>query len=454
MLKKLWEKIKEVIGGMFKRTTLTNYVGENIVLTDSMVKRIELWESMLIGKAPWIKEDVQTMGLEKAICQEFTNVCLSEMETRIEGNDRLNEIYQKAIKQLNEGLQDGLALGSLIIKPLGQEGDVEFVIASKIVPLNYNAEGKLTSMAIIQEIVMSEDTTLYRFEYHTLTKEGLEIRNEAYKGTKGEIGRRVELNVIEEWANLPEEVMYPGMNRLDYGFYRNPIANRIDRSFNGVSIYENAVEQIKRADRQNARLEWEFESSERMVFADYTTVRSNADRTKNKAGHSMKLPEGKDRLIVGIDIEDKLDTFNPAIREVNFINGLNEYLRRVEFNCCLAYGDLSKSEIVERTATEIKTSKKRKYDMVNAIQANLRDCLEDLAYALAFYNEMFTTNFNFVCDFKDSILTDEETERNQDRLDLASGIMSPVEYRMKWYNEDEETAKSKLPNADDDGVKE
>lgn len=32
----------------------------------------------------------------------------------------------------------------------------------------------------------------------------------------------------------------------------------------------------------------------------------------------------------------------------------------------------------------------------------------------------------------------------QDRQDVSMGAMSLVEYRMKWYNEDEATAKSKV----------
>lgn len=55
----------------------------------------------------------------------------------------------------------------------------------------------------------------------------------------------------------------------------------------------------------------------------------------------------------------------------------------------------------------------------------------------------------FVCKFNDSILTDEESERQQDRQDVSMGAMSLVEYRMKWYNEDEATAKSKVVDETD-----
>ena len=52
-------------------------------------------------------------------------------------------------------------------------------------------------------------------------------------------------------------------------------------------------------------------------------------------------------------------------------------------------------------------------------------------------------------DFDDSIIEDKTRERNNDRQDLAAGIMNDWEYRMKWYNEDEATAKKMLPKMED-----
>ena len=147
-------------------------------------------------------------------------------------------------------------------------------------------------------------------------------------------------------------------------------------------------------------------------------------------------PVRKKRLIQGVQSE---------LREQSLINGLNAYLRRIEFNVCLSYGDLSDVNDVDKTATEAKIAKKRKYNMVKAIQSNLKDCLEDLAYALAFYNALTQSGYEFLCNFKDSILVDEETERQQDRQDLAAGIMRPEEYRAKWYGETLEEAAKNLP---------
>lgn len=52
----------------------------------------------------------------------------------------------------------------------------------------------------------------------------------------------------------------------------------------------------------------------------------------------------------------------------------------------------------------------------------------------------------FSCKFSDSILTDEETERNQDRADVSMGAMQLWEYRMKWYGETEKQARAAVQN--------
>lgn len=106
---------------------------------------------------------------------------------------------------------------------------------------------------------------------------------------------------------------------------------------------------------------------------------------------------------------------------------------------------MSDAQEVEKTATEIRASKNRKYNRVTAIQENLEECLRGFVTGLAFYNGTYTTGVEFVCKFNDSVLTDEESERQQDRNDVSMGVMSLVEYRMKWYNEDEETAIANIP---------
>ena len=49
-----------------------------------------------------------------------------------------------------------------------------------------------------------------------------------------------------------------------------------------------------------------------------------------------------------------------------------------------------------------------------------------------------------VIEFDDSIIEDKASERQQDRSDMAAGVMTKVEYRAKWYGETEEEAKKHI----------
>ena len=264
------------------------------------------------------------------------------------------------------------------------------------------------------------------------------------------IGRPVPLNMVPEWADLPENISYAGVERPDFGYYRNPIKNEVDSSPCGVSVYQSAINLIKKTDIQFGRLDWEFESGERVVHVDVTALQE-VPTLRQDGRPRYEMPKLNKRLYRGLNLsggsngEELYKEYSPELRDQNIINGLNAYLRRIEFNVCLSYGDLSDVNDVDKTATEAKIAKKRKYNMVKAIQSNLKDCLEDLVYALAFYNGMTRSGYEFLCNFKDSILIDEEEERQQDRNDVAMGVMRLEEYRAKWYGETLEEAIKNLP---------
>lgn len=439
-LKRLWEGIKS----MFTTTEIKRIVGRDVALSERMIKSIELWNSMLNGSAPW-NDRAPTIGLETDITREFADVALSEMEAKVEGNDNLNNLFQEAIKNLNENLQDGLALGSFIIKPLS--GGVEYVNADKFIPIEFNDKGGLNDCLFIQHKRTGEYEHYFRCERHTLTEAGLRITNKAYRSTSySTLGVQVNLTSVSGWEDYPEEITYTGMDKMDFGFYKNPIKNRIDGSPCGVSIYSNpaAIQNIKRADIQVARLDWEYESGERAIHTDERALKYDAKR------NAYGLPKLNHRLYRGLNLDagngELFREYSPEMRDSAFIEGLETYYRLIEANVGLAFGDLSDPKYVEKTATEINAAKKRKYNRVIAIQKNLKTCLEDLVDALAFYSASYTSDYTFICNFSDSILTDEETERSQDRQDVSMGVMRPEEYRAKWYGEDIETAKKNLPD--------
>lgn len=63
------------------------------------------------------------------------------------------------------------------------------------------------------------------------------------------------------------------------------------------------------------------------------------------------------------------------------------------------------------------------------------------------YNGLTQSGYEISINFEDSILTDDEIKRSSDRQDVAMGVMPLWEYRMKWYGEDEKTAKAMTSNS-------
>lgn len=428
---------------MFSKNEIKR-INSNISVNESMVNKLEEWQRMLEGSADWVKDDVVSLRIEQAICQEFANVVTSEMSLEVT-DKQMNERISEIISDLAENLQDGLGLGSFIMRPVGNK--VEYLGPNKFIPVKWDIDGSLLDVYLV-EIRDIDLVRYYRFERHNITSGHLVITNEAYKGTKAAIGRKIALDSIEEWKTLSEETSFPKMSKMDIGYYRNPIKNRIDNSMMGVSIFEATIDQIEKADVQFGRLEWEYQSAERAIHVD------------DQALEGAKLPSGSKRLYRGLHniaigangAEDLFEEFSPTIRDENFIRGLNEYFRRIEFNVSLAYGDLSNVELVEKTATEIKTSRQKKYNMVNAIERNLEKCLKGFVDAYAFYMAKMTIGYEVNITFKDSVLTNEETERLQDIQDINLGVMQKWEYRMKWYNEDEKTAKSRVSEEDSTSI--
>ncbi len=436
--------LRGVWGKMFPIKDIKTALNIKIALSETMVDNIELWQKCFSGKASWLdeKKGIFSLRLEKAITREFSNIVLNEMTVNID-NEQLNKLYEKAVKNIYTELQSGLGTGAMIIKPLGAD-KVQYVFADEFIPVEYDTEGRLVKV-IFPDFKKIGDNYFTRLEFHSLDEEtGLTITNTAYiSGDERNLGREIPLTTVDEWKNILPSVTYPLMTRQAFGYYRNPLKNTIDKSKTGVSIFEPAIELIKKADIQFGRLDWEFESGERAIFADETVFKSNG----KGRGRIAKLKERlfKTGNFDGGTSGDFFKEFSPQLRQADYKEGLNEYKRNIEFAVGLAYGDISDPSQVDKTATEIKSAKDRKYNTVTAIQKNLKDCLEELVYALAFYNSMATVNYNFACTFKDSILVDEETERKQDIQDINLGVMSKEEYRAKWYGEDIDTAREKLP---------
>ena len=105
------------------------------------------------------------------------------------------------------------------------------------------------------------------------------------------------------------------------------------------------------------------------------------------------------------------------------------------------------------TATQVISEKSDTFRNMKKHEGILEKEIISLIKAIMVAGNNFTSDYKFAdiddvkIQFDDSIIEDKTTEKDNDRKDLDSGVMTKLEFRMKWYGEDEETAKKNMLNS-------
>lgn len=346
-------------------------------------------------------------------------------------NKSADKSFQKFANNLRNAVEMGCAVGGLVFKPYTANGKIhtDIVKQTDFFPVKYNSYG-ITAVILPEQITVGNEIYT-RLEYHDYSEyDGTHsIYNKCYcSSDASSLGSECSLKSVSEWSGLKEKHIFYNAPSPLFSFFRTPLSNIID--FNsplGISLFANAVEQIKQADEHWERILWEFESSERAIDA-------TEDIFRMKDG-KPQLPKGRERMFRTYDIaasEDGrpfIETFSPEIRDNSLFNGFNKILQRIEFNCGLAYGTISDPALVEKTAEEIKTSKQRSYSNICMIQQNLKSALESLA---ASYGYLMNCDSSLTCTFGDSVLEDTEKEFQRRMQMVSAGILSKEKF-ISWY---------------------
>lgn len=444
-------------GVMTAEAAIENSFQKKTAMSKEMTQNINLWYSMYVNTPPWETCETQSLGIPGAIVREFSRTALTEFEVTASGSPRadyINAQLQRAGSSLVKAMELGLALGGVALKPVLNEDrlSVDYTGLTAFTPTRFGDDGSVLG-GVFREVKRHQGKVYVRMEDHDFTREGEEtlyrIRNKAYNAsTAGQPnGQSIPLNTISEWAGLHEEVLLRGLDRPLFGFFAVPRANNVDFGSNvGVSIFGGAaVGLIRQADEQWGRLQWEYESGERKVLIDGTA--------SDAAAYGSRLFEYGP---YGGASGDFFKDLNPEMRDDSFYSGFQHILQRIEFETGLAYGDLSDLEAVARTATEIRTSRQRKYVTVGHIQDAFEGAIESLVYAMDAFCDIYQLaprgDYEVTFARGDAVLDDPDAVRQDKAMDLQevnAGIMADWEYRAKWYGETEEEAKANLPGMTD-----
>lgn len=459
MFERIVNFIKGAISKMFNTTDIAKDFNIDISTSDEVLSAIERWSNIYNGKAPWLNEEIKSLHVAKTICEKVAKAVTIELKTKVDDKE-IDKIYQRFIKNIRTNTEYALGKGGMFFKPFYSNGKIKVscIQADKFIPTKFDSTGELLGAIFIDQITRGRDVYT-RLEYQELEDTTLKIKNKAYKTTvhnSNILGAQIMLSQVPEWSNIQEELEINNVNRLLGGYFKIPIANPIDNTSPvGVAIFANAIDTLAEIDKQFSRTLWEYEGSELAIDVDETAFKKDDD------GKDI-LPKGKERLYRKIDFGDEKtwNVFSPAIRDTALFNGLNELLRQCESQCGLAFGTISKIENVEKTATEIKSSKQDYYVTVSDVQGALQTALEDLIYSIdvlmSLYGIKHKVGADVSFDWDDSILVDSEKKQAQALVEKNAGLIDDIEYFVQtrdyseeateYVNKMRERSKEQIPN--------
>ncbi len=260
----------------------------------------------------------------------------------------------------------------------------------------------------------------------------------------------------EEWNKIPHfeglaTTVETGSNRPQFIIDKLNIANNVDEDDTnpmGVALFANSIDILAKIDLEYDSYANEFTLGRKRVFVA-------PEMLTDANGSQVFDPD--DSVFYTLP-EDYFKNTKEAMREVNMElrieeheTAINNDLNLLSFKCGFGtqYYRFERGSVA--TATQVISENSDMYRTIRKHEIILRDALTDLIRTIIRLGVTanvsgLVENTDIVIDFDDSIIEDKQTERAEDRKDVAMGAMGLPEYRAKWYGETEEVAARKLPD--------
>lgn len=425
-------------------------------VSEEMTAALNLWAQMYLGKAPWLSDDgMKNLNISALICSELARQVTIEMKWNITstekdetGMPRSNPRAEYMAEQfrrctgitLREKLEYGMAAGGMVVKPYPMNGQLYFDFTPDwcVYPIAFDGDNRMTDVIFRDQFQMG-NFYYTRLERHKVEGESVVITQRCFRSqSQDTLGMECPLSAVGAWAALqPKQIITGTGGRLLIGWYRVAAANTTDLdTVLGSSVFAKAVDCIRDADEQYSRLMWEFKAKETAIDVDPSVLVPKSERSAD--GKLYEMPKLNGRLFRAVDLgtDNTYNVFDPPIRDVSLMNGLNSILCRIEDLCGIARGTLSDPNAQAMTATQIMMLRQRTYETISANQAALEQCLRDAIYAMNIYADALhlaprgEIDISFVWD--DSVITDTNQQLNERIALKNAGALSAAELRM-WY---------------------
>lgn len=324
--------------------------------------------------------------------------------------------------------------------------NINYFDAADIYPLSW-VNGIITECAFVSVHVIKGKRYAH-IQMHVTEGEEYVIQNYVVECSSGS-GTEI---MPERWKQLRPfenmtEKVYTGSNNRQFVIDRLNNTNNVDPDCPmGVSLFANAIDQLRGLDTVYDSYVNEFVLGKKRIFVSPEMLARNADGDPVFDPNDVtfyQLPEDslKEKPLVEVNMDIRAEEHSRAI---------NDFLNILSVKCGFGTQHYRFESGSIQTATQVISENSDMYKTIKKHEIILESALKELVFIILRLGNVLGNGLNdeteVLIDFDDSIIEDKGTERKEDRQDVAMGAMRLEEYRAKWYNETLKEAAKNLPD--------
>ena len=439
--------LKGVIGKMFKKEDAKKAFDTDVILSASMESAITSWYNIVGGRPNWVSkdDDIDTVNFAKFVTADTAKKICLDIDINVDGSaraDYLQSVIDALKNVLRDKVEDACAVGGIMFKPNGNGSAacIDYVQTGDFLVTDTNSNGDILG-AIFFDHHQSGDKYYTRLEYHRFENDLYVITNRAYKSDrKDTLGKEIALDKVDVWADIEPGVFIQNIDKPLFAYYKMPYNNTIDYdSPLGVSVFSNAIKELRDLDIAWSRKGGEVEDSKHITFVGPTAVQY-AD------SNNIKLP----RFLKPVDLSDDVtkETIHEHVATLlteQRITDINSILSMISTKCGFSQGafvlDRKTGQI---TATQVESDDRETIETIKDMRDALKDTIDHLIYALNKYADLYNLspvgNYETSYSFADLTYSYDE-DRNRWYQYASQGKVPFWVYLMKFEGMSEEEAK-------------
>lgn len=410
-----------------------------------------------------------SLGMGKKLCEDWANLLMNEkVQITLEGQKEQEFIdlvltENNFTVKANEMQEMKSALGTVAYVPrvIGQEisesGDIvpgnasgivlDYVTIENIYPLSWQ-NGYISECAFSSAVTRGGKDYLYLQIHRREDNGNYAIENRIYRYDNEQLADEQLVNV-KGFENIPP-VVHTGSDKRQFVIDRPNIANNVNYLLpTGIAVYANAIDVLQGVDIAYDSYVNEFKLGKKRIM-----VKPSAAQYLD--GTPAFDPDDVVFYVMPEDTEDGavVTPIDMTLRTAEHNTGIQDQLNILSSKC--GFGETyyrfdggsvaTATQVISENSTMFRTIKKMEIVLEQALVELCRILLRLGNTAM---NAGLNEGVEISIDFDDSIIEDKQSEFSRDMQMLSAGIMNDWEFRAKYMNEDEATAKAALPKMQD-----